>query len=165
MLEIENTYLVRSDEYVPLITESIEIEQHYLREKGEGMLRLRRKGKKIELTTKVDAVAGDASQKIETNICLNEDEFSALVQLSKRMLRKTRHIVPLDGELVAEVDVYHGSLEGLSVVEVEFTDVQKQKEFLPPSWFGRDITQEDWCSNSNLAGKTFGEIASLMDKG
>ena len=52
---------------------------------------------------------------------------------------------------VAEVDIYHGSLAGLSVAEVEFASESSAAEFVPPHWFGRELTGDDRWSNAQLA--------------
>lgn len=36
------------------------------------------------------------------------------------------------------------------------------KSFHPPSWFGKDVTQEDFSANSFLAGKTLTEIKTYI---
>ena len=81
-----------------------------------------------------------------------------LLPLAKRGLAKTRYYLRLDGGLTAELDVFKGPLDGLAMVEVEFRDDASRKAFTPPDWFGRDVSQEAWSSNSNLAGKTFYDI-------
>ena len=68
--------------------------------------------------------------------------------------RRTRHRVALDGEppgLVAEVDVYGGTLAGLCVAEVEFASEADAASFDPPGWFGRELTGDPAWSNAALA--------------
>ena len=62
---------------------------------------------------------------------------------------------------MAELDIFHGNLEGLSFVEVEFKSQEEMAKFLPPAWFGTDITNESWSSNSFLAGSSYDEIRDL----
>jgi CYTH domain-containing protein len=68
----------------------------------------------------------------------------------------------LGNKLVAELDVYSGPLTGLSVVEVEFPSVAIMNSFIPPAWFGRDVTQDKFISNSFLAGKSFQDIQKYL---
>ena len=74
-----------------------------------------------------------------------------------RRLEKTRYRIDLAGAGldrradVAEVDIYHGSLAGLSVAEVEFASESSAAEFVPPHWFGRELTGDDRWSNAQLA--------------
>ena len=46
---------------------------------------------------------------------------------------------------------YKGELSGLAVCEVEFDDENQAKEFLPPYFFGKEITGDARYRNRNLA--------------
>ena len=41
-------------------------------------------------------------------------------------------------------------LAGLVVAEVEFDDEQAAREFMPPAWFGREVTGEPGWANRSL---------------
>ncbi len=50
------------------------------------------------------------------------------------------------------VDIYRDpALAGLSVVEVEFDNQQQAAAFVPPKWFGQDVTADRRYKNANLA--------------
>ena len=53
--------------------------------------------------------------------------------------------------LVAEVDVFHGRHDGLVLVEVEFPNTQTANNFVPPEWFGEDVSEDPCYRNSFLA--------------
>ena len=75
----------------------------------------------------------------------------ALWRLSDgRRVAKVRSVVPL-GEHRAEVDVFHGELEGLAIVEVEFPSSEAADAFEPPAWFGEEITGRPEWGNPALA--------------
>ena len=114
------------------------------------------------MTQKMEAVPGDASRKIEHNIMVDKRIYDALRPLSLRSLEKTRYYLDLPDGLTAELDVFHGNLEGLAMVEVEFPDEDSRSAFKAPDWFGRDVSQEEWSSNSYLAGKKFHDIESCL---
>lgn len=82
----------------------------------------------------------------------------------ERYLEKTRYYINLEDNLVAELDIFKGSLEGLFFVEVEFSSAEEMLNFKKPDWFGEDITQEDFSANSFLAGKTFKEVKDFFSK-
>ncbi len=134
-----------------------EIEQHYLSE-GTEPLRLRRAGGTFELTKKLTLDAGDLSRKEEITIPLERAEYFMLLPLARRSLAKTRYYLPLPGGRAAELDVFKGPLDGLIMVEVEFSDDAARAAFVPPDWFGRDVSQEAWSSNAALAGKTYFDV-------
>lgn len=50
-----------------------------------------------------------------------------------------------------EVDIYRGRHTGLVVAEVEFADEKSCREFIPPDWFGEDVTGRSRYSNVVLA--------------
>ena len=160
MIESELSFLIKE---LPELSrlEHKNIEQHYLSD-GPEPLRTRRIGGRFELTKKLDITPGDLSRKEELNIPLTEEEFMDVCRLSRRSLTKTRYYLPLPGGLTAEVDVFRGPLEGLAMVEVEFADEAARNAFVPPAWFGRDVTQENWSANSFLAGRSIDDIRKFI---
>lgn len=67
-------------------------------------------------------------------------------------LRKTRKTLTLnqgDKNYQAEIDSYH-DIKGLMVVEVEFPTIEEAESFVPPEWFGNDITEDDTYKNQAL---------------
>ena len=108
--------------------------------------------------------AGDFSRRDELNIPLSAAEFDRLKTVSLKSLRKTRYFLNLPNNLVAEIDVFHGPLEGLAMVEVEFRDEARRHAFVPPTWFGRDVTQEEWSANAFLAGKSYEDLKPLLER-
>lgn len=145
MLEIEKKFLVNE---LPNLSDFFfeEIEQGYLSFVPE--IRIRRKGEKYYITEK-----GEGTQtrpEIETEI--NGTAYSILSNLIQgRIIRKTRYKIPLKDSLIAELDIYHDDLEGLSTVETEFRSEEQAQEFISPEWFGEDVTEDKKYKNKNLA--------------
>lgn len=162
MIEIERTYLVKQIPGGLDLYPHERIEQGYLSE-PPSPLRIRQKGLKFELTKKFPTGSQGRSTNDEINIALREEEFRKLWPLTIKSLEKTRHFIPLESGLTAELDVFHGPLEGLSFVEVEFEDVNQMKKFSPPSWFGRDVTDAEFSANVFLAGKSYREVRKLIE--
>lgn len=145
--------------------EPVEIEQFYLSDTLTP-LRLRRYNRdRFELTKKIPVSRDDLSRQDEINIPLEAEEFEDLKRLAKRGLQKQRYYFPLADGLRAELDVYEGPLAGLVSVEVEFPDEASRERFQTPDWFGRDITQDEWATNSFLAGKSLEEIRPYLEQG
>ena len=160
MLENERSFLVK-DLTIVMPVKREPISQHYLTQ-GKEPLRLRRRGDKFELTQKKRVTQDDLSRQEETTLMVDERMYNALAPLAVRSLTKTRSYLFLDNGLVAEIDVFQGPLEGLLMVEVEFPNEAAREAFVPPDWFGRDVSQEEWSSNAFLAGKTFEEIEHFV---
>ena len=64
---------------------------------------------------------------------------------------KKRYLVPIDGGLTAEVDIYEGELEGLMTTEVEFPSLEEAERFVAPDWFGKDVSEEKAYKNTSLS--------------
>lgn len=161
MIEIEKTFLVKQ---LPLNIsqyKSQKIKQGYI-SLSPSPLRIRQKGDKFELTKKLPLIEKDFSSAEEINIPLTEYEFNKLWPLVEKSLEKTRYIIPIKDNLIAELDMFEKELEGLSFVEVEFISQQQMESFIPLDWFGKDITQENFSANVFLAGKNFEEIKKYL---
>ena len=87
----------------------------------------------------------------EVEVPLEEESFERLWPLTEgRRLKKERLTTTVDDQTVS-VDVYRGPLAGLIVVEVEFEDLDAARAFVPPRWFGRELTDDARYSNQRLA--------------
>lgn len=149
MPEIERAFLVAAEP--PRRAHSVErIEQGYLAiDPGNAEVRLRRRAARLTLTVKS---AGHGVVRAEEEIALDADRFARLWPLTAgRRLEKDRHLIALSQALVAELDIYHGALAGLRVVEVEFETVEAAEGFTPPAWFGREVTEDERYRNRALA--------------
>ena len=88
----------------------------------------------------------------EEEVALDAADFDHLWPLTEgRRVVKTRYLVPLDGGLTAEVDVYEGALDGLLTAEVEFPDEAAAHAFVAPAWMGEDVTGDKRYANQRLA--------------
>ena len=67
------------------------------------------------------------------------------------LLSKKRYLLPLNSTLTIELDVFDAPYTGLYLAEVEFPDIAAANAFLPPDWFGEDVTFSDKYHNSTLS--------------
>jgi CYTH domain-containing protein len=126
---------------------SMELVQGYLC--TEPVVRVRKEGSDYVLTYKG---AGLLSRE-EYNLPLTAGAFETLLKkCDGRIIEKTRYRIPLPEKgLTAELDVFAGDLQGLIYVEVEFPSENAALSFVPPDWFGREVTSEPGFSNSALS--------------
>jgi CYTH domain-containing protein len=123
------------------------IEQGYLALEEGIQVRLRKKGSVHSLTYK----RGNKSTREEREVRLTAEQFDALwPATANRRLSKIRYDVPHEN-LVVEIDVYTGRHDGMVVAEVEFPDEQSRRDFVPPDWFGEEVTGNSRYSNVVLA--------------
>jgi CYTH domain-containing protein len=85
-------------------------------------------------------------------IPISQEAFDALWVLTEgKRVEKARYFIDTCNGYVAELDIYKGSNDGLVSVEVEFPNEEEAKAFVPPFWFGREVTGESAWKNSVLA--------------
>ncbi len=95
--------------------------------------------------------AGTGGVRVELDWPIDRMQFETLwKRTGERRVRKTRHRVPFDHH-VADVDVFADHLVGLVLVEVEFDGDESMAAFVPPSWFGREVTDDPRYSNAVMA--------------
>lgn len=124
------------------------IRQGYLIVAEGGVeLRIRQKGARFYQTIK----AGEGLSRKEIEIELSEDQFHLLwPHTDGRWVSKTRYTLPVENH-TAEVDRFDGDLTGLLLVEVEFASLEEASQFIPPDWFGTDVTEDHRYKNRHLA--------------
>lgn len=144
-LEIEHKYLVISDEYRAMSSESVRIRQGYLNRRPEGTVRVRIKGTKAFLTVK-GRTSGDTRLEFEYEVPVREAE-QMLQMCDGAEIDKTRYLVRY-GDHTWEVDEFHGLRQGLVVAEIEL-DESRHDYRLPP-FVGREVTGDPKYYNSNL---------------
>jgi CYTH domain-containing protein len=146
-VEVERKWLVRD---LPDLSghSGQEVIQGYIAIAADGTeVRLRQTDGKFFQTVKSEG--GLVRGEIEVE--LSKDQFKTLWQTTAgRQLKKIRYAMSWDGRRV-EVDIYQGSLAGLIVAEVEFTSARDSSRFAPPSWFGREVTEDEHYKNAHLA--------------
>lgn len=114
----------------------------------KGVVRLRHEAIHFYQTIK----RGSGKIRDEFEVELTAKQFKKLWPTTKgRRLNKTRYAVPLNGKKIAFADVFHGRLKGLVMVEVEFRTVKECDSFVPPSWFGKEVTENKRYTNQSLA--------------
>lgn len=146
--EIERKYLLPAESAVPLPGPARRLRQGYLALDGPVEVRLRVSDDGAVLTVK----AGHGQVRTEVERPLADGEADELWPFTEgRRVEKVRHLVPLHDGLVAEVDEYEGALAGLRTVEVELPDRSRAESFVPPAWFGEELTGRPGWSNAELA--------------
>lgn len=88
----------------------------------------------------------------EYNLPLTQEGYEHMLpKIDGRLIEKSRYLIPLEGKLTAELDIFEGDLAPLIIVEVEFDSLDAANSFIPPEWFGEDVTESRKYHNSNLA--------------
>ena len=149
-MEIEKKYLIRSlpgdlDAYA-----KHRIEQGYLN--TSPVIRVRRSDDEYYLTYKGSGVLSHE----EYNLPLTGEAYAHLIEKADgNIISKTRYLIPLDKGLTAELDIFDAPFAPLRFVEVEFDSEEDAASFVPPEWFGEEVTFDKNYSNSYLSSKKF----------
>ena len=145
-MEIERKYLVRRLPDDLSKNEAKKIAQGYLC--TDPVVRIRRSNDNYYMTYKGDGLM----VREEYNLPLTREAYEHLLpKIDGLLIAKTRYLIPLTDRLTAELDVFEGVLSALTLVEVEFDSVEEANAFVPPEWFGEDVTESGKYHNSYLS--------------
>lgn len=145
-MEIERKYLVKT------LPENLDqypckhIEQGYLN--TDPVVRIRRAGDKYTLTYKGSGLM----VREEYNLPLNAESFVHLKEkIDGILITKRRFLIPYAEKYTIELDIFEGELAPLQLAEVEFESEEEANTFIPPEWFGEDVTFSTKYHNSTLS--------------
>lgn len=147
-MEIERKFLIKQ---IPQGCTSFpcrQIEQAYLN--TDPVVRVRRDNDDYYLTYKGKGLLS----REEYNLPLNKEAYEHLLSKADGIiLTKKRYMIPVPGSdhLTIELDIFEGHYDGLILAEVEFSTEEEAKAFIPPVWFGEDVTFSGEYHNSRLS--------------
>ena len=154
-MEIEKKYLVSKlpdnlSDYT-----AFELEQWDLC--SNPTIRIRKKNEDYILTyknrVKPSVEDGRLCVSDEVELPLTKESYEHLRQKADgKQITKTRYLIPYEGYRI-ELDVFHGDYEGFYLAEVEFETEEQSTRFLPPEWFGKDVSGDYHYTNSYLSSR------------
>ncbi|MCI5873179.1 MAG: CYTH domain-containing protein [Clostridiales bacterium] len=144
-MEIERKYLVKE---LPKNLEQYpckHIEQGYLN--TDPVVRIRRTDDRYTLTYKGSGLM----VREEYNLPLNAESFLHMKgKIDGILIEKYRYLIPFE-KYTIELDIFEGELAPLQLAEVEFESEDEANAFVPPAWFGEDVTFSTKYHNSTLS--------------
>lgn len=156
-MEIERKYLIQKIPFDLTSFPRRKIEQGYLC--TAPVVRIRRDNDDYVLTYKSKGLM----VREEYNLPLAKDAYHHLrSKIDGNLITKTRYEIPLAPELpstvnpvlkelIIELDIFEDKLAPLMLAEVEFPSEELANQFLPPEWFGEDVTFSSKYHNSTLS--------------
>lgn len=143
-LKIEQGYLCRN----PVLRIRKSNEDYYLTYKARN--KCKAKSENMAKNSSISATGAIVREEVE--LPLSKEAYDTLKgKIEGNMVYKTRCLIPIHGGLTAELDIFDGLLKGLMLVEVEFANVEEANRFLPPAWFGKDVSGDKRYSNSYMS--------------
>ena len=123
------------------------------------VIRVRQKNDQYILTVK----SGGMMARQEVEMPIDAATFEHLKSKKDGMLiSKTRYKIPDRNGLTIELDLFHDVYEGFCMAEVEFPSVEAAEAYLPPDWFGEDVTYDRRFHNSQLCSNSVAEVAAFL---
>lgn len=154
MKEIERKFLVKSSilSLLPTLL-SKKIQQGYISETDNSIVRVRTKGEKGFLTIK-GSTLGITRSEFEYEIPFS-DAVSLLQKFCPSAIDKERFEFKTDNH-TWEIDVFHGKLEGLIVAEIELKS--EEETFETPEWVDKEVSYDKRFYNSNLIHMSYSDL-------
>jgi len=145
-MEIERKFLIKE---LPFSLEGFkkrDIEQAYLC--TEPVIRVRRDNEDYFITYKSKGLI----VREEYNLPLTKDSYEHLLKKADgNIITKTRYEIPEKNGLTIELDIFEGRFKGLMLAEVEFETKEAAMAYVPPAWFGEDVSNSSKYHNSTLS--------------
>lgn len=156
IMEIEKKFLVQELPEQLEQYDCVHIEQGYLSD--NPVIRIRRAGDTYVLTYKSRVSEYDAASPVcvnqEVELPLTRESYEHLKEkIDGRMVEKTRYRIDYMNRNI-ELDVFHGIYEGMILAEVEFPTTEDADRFVPPAWFGKNVSGDRKYTNAYLANKS-----------
>lgn len=131
MKEIERKWIVKT---LPPITDQTPLlyERHFLFNANGIEIRIQKKGDVFEFERKVEV--SDLTREGQ-KFTISPAEFESLKKHSIGSIIRESFVID-----DISVKVYKGLFSGLIRAEVEFNNEHEAQEFIPPVWFGEEIT-------------------------
>ncbi len=149
-IEIERKFLVTDPSWSDG-SAGTRIAQGYLSKDPDRTVRIRLSGETAWITVKG---RGEGISRPEFEYPIPAEDARELLDLClPSVIEKTRFRIPHGGQ-VWEIDVFHGSNEGLVVAEIELDDPADCPEM--PPWLGKEVSDDPRYFNSQLSAAPFG---------
>ena len=153
MQEIERKFLI-SPENIPIsLRQPIHIEQFYIQIDPEIRFRKEVLGysenRYYYKTEKNKTTNPSVREENETKI-EEDDYYDNMPRKVGQIIQKKRYVIQLLDNYWAYYDNYDS---GLNIIEVEFGDTEVADEWIPPEWFGEEVTGIDEYKGVNIATK------------
>lgn len=165
-MEIERKWLI-DPQCPPLPLENAEIwqiEQAYLA--FSPCIRVRSVNNAcFFLTVKTLPATADGTliSREEYEFPISRGTYERLIKAAEgTVISKTRYRVPAGNGLIAETDIFHGALEGLAYLEIEFPDENSALSYPDPSGILCDVSNDPAFTNGALARNGFPETAKVI---
>ncbi len=162
--EIERKFLVQKEDLVSLLMFmphcSYDIWQYYISEDVRLRTETHSDGvEKANFTIKISNDSLLERDEWESSISVSDAESLRKNLIKSRVglgsVRKTRHVLRGREGMNWEIDIFHGSNEGLIIAEIELPNKDYKLELNKCPWIGEEVTNNEKYYNSYLAANSY----------
>lgn len=160
MQEIERKWLLKEvpERYRAQIP--LHYERHFLFSENGIEIRVQKKGNKYEFERKTES--NDLTRAV-VKFEITGEEYTLLKKLSNASLERQSYNLN-DGGYEISIKEYLGRHQGLIRAEVEFDSELSANQFIPPSWFGKEITNSELGKDKKLIDLSTESFEGLLSK-
>lgn len=148
-IEIERKFLLSNNKWMFEFVSTKEIKQGYLTDPTQSSaIRVRIIDNKLAYLTIKQRGTGISRPEFEYEIPLAEAK-EIMKGCGNNVVEKTRHMIPSDGDLLWEVDIFHGRHQDIILAEIELPS--EDTAFEKPSWIGEEVSEDPRYFNQVMA--------------
>lgn len=161
-VEIEKKFVIDYDKIPQDLLNKVEkkeIIQYYI--KFDPETRVRSVNNKKFFRTEKREISGSNLSRVEIEEEISKAQYNDILNSSSSdfYIKKCRYNISLSNDTI-ELDIYSDELKGLVTAEIEFDSEESANQFVPPNWFGEEVTSNKEFKNAGLAKKS-AKIRSL----
>jgi CYTH domain-containing protein len=145
-IEIERKFLLRNDGWKNAVIDRRTFRDGLIAAGENGKARVRLSETRATVTVK-SAREGIRRTEFEYEISRADAEAMIAICCGNRIVEKTRYYVR-HGDLVWDVDIYSGKLDGIAFAEIELQD--EEQPFERPEWLGEEVTGDRRFGKQNI---------------
>lgn len=149
-IEIERKFLLKNDDWKPLVSKTCVIRQGYLQsgletaQKSSVRIRISNHNANINIKS-VDLIM--TRQEYEYEIPLEDAEQMLNTLCTDVVIEKTRYYVSVASH-TWEIDIFEGDNAGLQMAEIELNS--EDEAFEKPDWIAEEVTNDERYYNIHL---------------
>lgn len=98
--------------------------------------------------------SGSGVSRDEDECFLEKEDFEEKWKRVRCSLVKSRYFVAIENKyenVSCQLNIFHDELAGYVQIESEFKTHEEAISFIPPSWFGKEVTDDERHGNYSLA--------------
>lgn len=156
-MEIERKWLIKNTPNLNDYDRNI-YERYFIFLSENVEIRVQKINDKYELERK-ENISEISRSEFKCNI--TKEEFEHFKSLSNKKIIRDAYTSKADPNL--SIKIYHEEYEGLKRVEVEFKSKKEAHEYIPPNWFGKEITGSELGRDKKLVGLNKQEFNKLLN--